>query len=250
MALVTEGPRPPTDRLPLRGAQLRGALSGHWAGGHRYLGRSSARRSSPWAQSSSTLCGTPGIDQLAEAAFQKAYPELRTPGLPARPLAGASCRARPPGTCPRSQRRLRPWRGQGRSGVAGDRGAEGPREHGAGAAAERAVGVDKGRTRPRGPPSPRARALLLVPARAEPRVSSWALRTSLWGSRLRPRCFLGFVLARPHRFLVLVPARTEGAFPELSLRAPNSGSRTRTPRIPRLSFLSEKAHLEFEMGVI
>lgn len=55
-------------RLPLWGAQ-----SGPWADGHGYLGRSSIHRSSPWAPSSSTLCGTPGIDPPARAASQKAY---------------------------------------------------------------------------------------------------------------------------------------------------------------------------------
>lgn len=73
MALALNGPRPPTDRLPLRGAPLRGVPSGHWAGGHRYLGRSSAHHSSPWAQSSSMPCGILGIDLLAGAASQKAY---------------------------------------------------------------------------------------------------------------------------------------------------------------------------------
>lgn len=33
------------------------------------------------------------------------------------------------------------------------------------------------------------------------------------GSRFRPSCFQGLVLARLLRALVLVPARTEGAFP-------------------------------------
>lgn len=73
MALALKGPRPPTDRLPLRGAPLRGVPSGHWAGGHRYLERSSAHHSSPWAQSSSMPCGILGIDLLAGAASQKAY---------------------------------------------------------------------------------------------------------------------------------------------------------------------------------
>lgn len=104
MTLATEGPRPPTDKLPLRGAQFREASSGHWAGGHRYLGRSSARRSSPWAQSSSTLCGTPGTDQLAGAAFQKVYLEGRwatqgqaTPGQREPDLQPLSLLTPPPG---------------------------------------------------------------------------------------------------------------------------------------------------------
>lgn len=158
------------------------------------------------------------------------YPELRTPGLQARPQAGASCHARPPGTCPRRWRWLRPWRGQVRSGAAGGPSAGGPRAHRAGAAAERAGGGDKGRARPRRPPSPRARALLLVSARAEPRFSFSSPRTSLLGSRLRPCCFLDFVLARPLRSLVLVSARTKSASSSSSLPASYSGSRPRPPR--------------------
>lgn len=71
-SLARMGPRS-LNRLPLRGARLREPRSEHGAGGHSYLGRSSARRSSPWAQSSSTPCGTPGTDPLARAASRKAY---------------------------------------------------------------------------------------------------------------------------------------------------------------------------------
>lgn len=60
----------------------------HRAGVPRYLGRSSARRSSPWAPSSSTPCGTPGTAPLARAASRKACLGRQAVQAGVRPLLG------------------------------------------------------------------------------------------------------------------------------------------------------------------
>lgn len=87
---------------------------------------------------------------LSRCHPQLTYPGLQTQAPPqARPRAGASCPAPPPGSHPRRPRPPRPWRGQGRSGAGGRPGAGGPRAHGdPSGTTERAGGGDKGLSRP------------------------------------------------------------------------------------------------------
>lgn len=85
------------------------------------------------------------------------YPALQMQAPQARPRAGASCPAPPPGSRPRRPRPPRPWRGQGRSGAAGRPGAGEPRAHG-----------DQSGTTERGAQEEETKASLARPRRKPP----------------------------------------------------------------------------------